>query len=112
MLALPRKADAIHGVAYPQRRGKADALDSRGRSRALLTTALVVSTFLLLLCSLAVGSRAIPLPDLVSALLHGGEADIENIVWDLRIPRTFVAYFAGAAIAAVSYTHLRAHETN
>ena len=99
MLALSRKADALHGVAGTQRGGKAAALDSRGRSRALLTTALVVSTLLLFLCSLVVGSRAIPLSDLFVALLHGGEADIENIVWDLRIPRTFLAYFAGAAIA-------------
>ena len=99
MLALPRKADAIHGAAGARHGGEAAALDSRGRSRALLTTALVVSTLLLLLCSLVVGSRTIPFPDLFAALLHGGEADIENIVWDLRIPRTFVAYFAGAAIA-------------
>ncbi len=99
MLALSRKAGAIHGVAGTQRGGKAAALDSRGRSLALLTTALVVSTLLLFLCSLVVGSRTIPLPDLFSALLHRGEAEIESIVWDLRIPRTFLAYFAGAAIA-------------
>ena len=89
MLALPRKAKAIHGAAGAGHGGTAVALDSRGRSRVLLTTALVVSTLLLLLCSLVVGSRAIPLPDLFSALLRGGEADIENVVWDLRIPRTF-----------------------
>lgn len=99
MLALSRKAGAIHGVAGTQRGGKAAALDSRGRSLALLTTALVVSTLLLFLCSLVVGSRAIPLSDMFVALLHRGEADIESIVWDLRIPRTFLAYFAGAAIA-------------
>ena len=99
MLALPRKADAIHGAAGTHHGDKAATLDSRGRSRARLATGLVVVTLLLFLCSLVVGSRAIPLPDLFSALLHGGEADIENIVWDLRIPRTFLAYFAGAAIA-------------
>ncbi|STC74472.1 FecCD family ABC transporter permease [Corynebacterium minutissimum] len=99
MLALPRKADAIHGAAGTHHDDKAATLDSRGRSRARLTTGLVIATLLLFLCSLVVGSRAIPLSDLFVALLHGGEADIENIVWDLRIPRTFVAYFAGAAIA-------------
>ena len=99
MLALPRKADAIHGAAGTHHGDKAATLDSRGRSRARLTMGLVIATLLLFLCSLVVGSRAIPLPDLFSALLHGGEADIENIVWDLRIPRTFLAYFAGAAIA-------------
>lgn len=99
MLALPRKADAIHGAAGTHHGDKAATLDSRGRSRARLTTGLVIATLLLFLCSLVVGSRAIPLSDLFVALLHGGEADIENIVWDLRIPRTFLAYFAGAAIA-------------
>ena len=99
MLALPRKADAIHGAAGTHHGDKAATLDSRGRSRARLTMGLVIATLLLFLCSLVVGSRAIPLPDVFSALLHGGEADIENIVWDLRIPRTFLAYFAGAAIA-------------
>ncbi|WP_083321301.1 iron ABC transporter permease [Corynebacterium sp. HMSC035E02] len=99
MLALPRKADAIHGAAGTHHDDKAATLDSRGRSRARLTTGLVIATLLLFLCSLVVGSRAIPLSDLFVALLHGGEADIENIVWDLRIPRTFLAYFAGAAIA-------------
>ncbi|WP_295807253.1 iron ABC transporter permease [uncultured Corynebacterium sp.] len=99
MLALPSKADARDGATGTQRGGKAAALDSRKRSRALLITALVVSSLFLLLGSLVVGSRAIPLPDLLAALFHGGEADIENIVWDLRIPRTFLAYFAGAAIA-------------
>ena len=82
-----------------QRRGKTAVLDSRKRSRALLITALVVSILLLLLCSLMVGSRAIPLSELFAAIFQGGEAEIENIVWDLRIPRTFLAYFAGAAIA-------------
>lgn len=82
-----------------QRRGKTAVLDSRKRSRALLITALVVSSLLLLLCSLMVGSRAIPLSELFAAIFQGGEAEIENIVWDLRIPRTFLAYFAGAAIA-------------
>lgn len=99
MLALPRKADAIHGAAGTHHGDKAATLDSRGRSRARLTMGLVIATLLLFLCSLVVGSRAIPLSDLFVALLHGGEADIENIVWDLRIPRAFVAYFAGAAIA-------------
>lgn len=99
MLALPRKADARDGVVGTQRRGKTAVLDSRKRSRALLITALVVSSLLLLLCSLMVGSRAIPLSELFAAIFQGGEAEIENIVWDLRIPRTFLAYFAGAAIA-------------
>lgn len=99
MLALPRKADAIHGAAGTRKSSKAATLVSRGRSRTRLTAALVASTLLLFLCSLVVGSRTIPFPDLFDALLHGGEADIENIVWDLRIPRTFVAHVAGAAIA-------------
>ncbi|OFM31694.1 hypothetical protein HMPREF2698_02010 [Corynebacterium sp. HMSC072A02] len=88
MLALPRNAGATRGE-----------LDSRGRGRVLLTTALVVVSLLLLACSLMVGSRSIALSELLPAFFHESQPEIENIVWDLRMPRTFLAYFAGAAIA-------------
>lgn len=65
----------------------------------LLTSALVVVSLLLLACSLVVGSRSIALSELLPAFLHESQPEIENIVWDLRMPRTFLAYFAGAAIA-------------
>ena len=65
----------------------------------MLLVAIILASLVLAVASLAVGSRSIP-PEEVIAALHGaGEQDIRDIVWNLRMPRTFLAYFAGAALA-------------
>lgn len=50
---------------------------------------------------LAVGSSAMPLSDLVSALFSGPDASDINatIVWSLRLPMTLTALFLGTALA-------------
>lgn len=50
---------------------------------------------------LAVGSSAMPLSDLVSALFSGPDASDINatIVWSLRLPMTLTALFVGTALA-------------
>ena len=50
---------------------------------------------------LAVGSSAMPLSDLVSALFSGPDASNINatIVWSLRLPMTLTALFVGTALA-------------
>ncbi|MEJ6013442.1 iron ABC transporter permease [Corynebacterium sp. H127] len=53
----------------------------------------------LLVVSLAVGSRALPLADVLSALAGNGPADIHNIVWGMRIPRGLLACLAGGSLA-------------
>ncbi|RLP70682.1 iron ABC transporter permease [Mycetocola reblochoni] len=53
----------------------------------------------LVMVSLAVGSREIPLADVVHALLHRDPADDQNlVVWELRVPRTVLAVLTGAAL--------------
>ncbi|WP_404801932.1 FecCD family ABC transporter permease [Brevibacterium aurantiacum] len=59
--------------------------------------ALVVLAVLLLL-SIAVGSKDIPLSVVVDSLLHNtGEGDA-YVVWDMRIPRTVVGLAVGVAL--------------
>lgn len=53
---------------------------------------------LLLLSSIAVGSKNISLPDVVDALLDNTGAGDAYVIWDLRIPRTVVALSVGVAL--------------
>src|SRR4051812_18583156 len=62
-----------------------------------LAVALAVLAFAALL-SLAVGTRSIPLGQVVDALLHGGDSQEVAIIRDLRIPRTLLGIAVGAAI--------------
>ena len=48
---------------------------------------------------IAAGSVSIPLPELVSALLHPGSDAISDIVWKLRLPRVLAAFSCGALLA-------------
>ena len=48
---------------------------------------------------LAAGSVAIPLPELLAALLQPGSDAISDIVWKLRLPRVFAAFSCGALLA-------------
>ncbi len=64
----------------------------------MLLVALILTSLALAVASLAVGSRSIPPGEVIAALHGAGEQDIRDIVWNLRLPRTFLAYFAGAAI--------------
>ncbi|MEE6262513.1 FecCD family ABC transporter permease [Plantactinospora sonchi] len=65
----------------------------------LVATAVLV---VLSLVSIAVGSRSIPLDDVVRALVDRGAPDIdpqvEAIVWGVRLPRTLLGLLVGAAL--------------
>ena len=65
----------------------------------MLLVAFILASLVLAVVSLAVGSRSIPPGEVIAALHGAGEQDIRDIVWNLRMPRTFLAYFAGAALA-------------
>ena len=71
----------------------------RAQSHKLLPVALILASLVLAVVSLALGSRSIPPGEVIAALHGAGEQDIHDIVWNLRMPRTFLAYFAGAALA-------------
>lgn len=72
---------------------------ARAQRHKMLLGTLILASLVLAVASLAVGSRSIPPGEAIAALHGAGEQDIRDIVWNLRLPRTFLAYFAGAALA-------------
>ncbi|MBM0262565.1 iron chelate uptake ABC transporter family permease subunit [Corynebacterium macginleyi] len=72
---------------------------ARGKGDTPFLAALILASLVLAVASLALGSRSIPPDEVIAALRGAGEQDIRDIVWNLRMPRTFLAYFAGAALA-------------
>ena len=83
----------------PTATGAAAPVMTRAQSHKLLLVALILASLVLAVASLALGSRSIPPGEVIAALHGAGEQDIRDIVWNLRMPRTFLAYFAGAALA-------------
>lgn len=65
----------------------------------ILFTLLAVLCAVLFVVDIAVGSVAIPLSEVVSALLGGGSAEVRSIVLDIRLVRAIVAVLAGAALS-------------
>ncbi|MFT4217493.1 MAG: iron chelate uptake ABC transporter family permease subunit [Micropruina sp.] len=53
-----------------------------------------------LLLSVAVGSKVIPLTTVIDALLHSTGKGDAYVIWDLRIPRTAVGFSVGLALGA------------
>ena len=65
----------------------------------ILVTLLIVLCAILLVVDIAVGSVAIPLSEVVSALFGGGSEEVRSIVIDIRLVRAVVAVLAGAALS-------------
>ena len=65
----------------------------------ILFTLLIVLCAVLFVVDIAVGSVAIPLSEVMSALLGGGSAEVRSIVLDIRLVRAIVAVLAGAALS-------------
>ena len=70
----------------------------KGRS-TILFTLLAALGALLFVVDIAVGSVAIPLSEVISALCGGGAAEVRSIVLDIRLVRAVVAVLAGAALS-------------
>ncbi len=70
----------------------------KGRS-TILFTLLVALCAVLFVVDIAVGSVAIPLSEVVSALCGGGSEQVRSIVLDIRLVRSVMAVLAGAALA-------------
>ncbi|WP_408918776.1 FecCD family ABC transporter permease [Corynebacterium kefirresidentii] len=92
-------ADSPAATATATATGAAAPVMTRAQSHKLLLVALILASLVLAAASLALGSRSIPPGEVIAALHGAGEQDIHDIVWNLRMPRTFLAYFAGAALA-------------
>ncbi len=65
----------------------------------ILFTLLAVLCAVLFVVDIAVGSVAISLSEVMSALLGGGSAEVRSIVIDIRLVRAVVAVLAGAALS-------------
>jgi iron complex transport system permease protein len=65
-----------------------------------LTFILLTCIGLALVASLAFGSTALGLADVVSALVGKASADVSIIMWEIRFPRALAALVAGAALGA------------
>ena len=65
----------------------------------ILFTLLAVLCAVLFVVDIAVGSVAIPLSEVVSALLGRGSAEVRSIVVDIRLVRAIVAVLAGMALS-------------
>ena len=63
------------------------------------------------LLSLAVGSRAIPLGEVLGALFQGVDSDDATVVTSQRLPRTLLGVLAGAALG-VAGALMQAHTRN
>ena len=70
----------------------------KGRS-TILFTLLAALCVVLFVVDIAVGSVAIPLSEVVSALCGGGAQEVRSIVLDIRLVRAIVAVLAGAALS-------------
>ncbi len=66
---------------------------------SILFTMLTVLCAVLFVVDIAVGSVAIPLSEVVSAMYGGGSEEIRSIVLDIRLVRAIVAVLAGLALS-------------
>lgn len=66
--------------------------------RPLLLAAALCVLVLLCLLSIAVGSRQIPLDQVLGALTGPHDTQVGRIVWDVRVPRTLLGVLAGSAL--------------
>ncbi len=65
----------------------------------ILFTLLTALCAVLFVVDIAVGSVAIPLSEMVSALCGGGSEEVQSIVLDIRLVRAVVAVLAGIALS-------------
>ncbi|MDN6795657.1 MAG: iron ABC transporter permease, partial [Propionibacterium sp.] len=91
------QSDDAHHSQVPPTRSPAES-HVPGARRSLLLVLLVVLVPLAA-ASLAVGSRVVPLETVVAALRDFSPTDdAQLVVRELRLPRTFIAVLAGAAL--------------
>ncbi|MFI8503403.1 FecCD family ABC transporter permease [Streptomyces sp. NPDC085524] len=68
-------------------------------SRSLVLTALVVTVAAMVCASLAIGTKAVPLSDVLAAI-SGSDAGDAVVVRELRMPRTFLGVLVGLSLGA------------
>lgn len=81
--------------------GIADGTRTRRHRRTMGLTGGIAVLVLLVLCSLAIGSRSIPLADTFAALwAFDPHNDLHLVIRESRLPRTIIALVAGMALGA------------
>src|SRR6185503_19572163 len=71
---------------------------STSRRLAISALVLAVGCVAVTAVGLMVGSRALPLTDVLAALAGQDRGDASIIVWDQRLPRTLLGLLVGAAL--------------
>ncbi|XRQ14397.1 FecCD family ABC transporter permease [Actinomadura welshii] len=85
-------------VPHPGKRTGRAAAGSPWAGRSLLLVGTLLLLAFLCVLSIAVGSRQIPLDQVMGVLTGPRDSQIGRIVWDVRVPRTLLGVLAGAAL--------------
>lgn len=97
--AVAPVSDLRDGRATPESvKPEHTPLAATNARRLLVVLACVAGLGFLLLLSVALGSKNIPLNAVLEALVNNTGQGDAYVIWDLRIPRTVVALCAGAAL--------------
>lgn len=83
---------------HPNPRARPKSVAQSGGLRLLGLLIAVAGLVVLMLLSVAIGSKDIPLPAVMDALLHNAGQDDAYIIWDMRIPRTAIGITVGLAL--------------
>lgn len=70
----------------------------RGPRRTVGLLSILAGLVVLLLLSVAVGSKALPLSEVIAALIDNSSEGDAYVIWSMRLPRTAVALAVGAAL--------------
>ena len=97
-LATTTGRPAATGVRAETEHRTRSGLLSGGRSRTFGLVAAAGILACLALGSVMIGNFSVHLSDVVGALSHGPETDVERVVRHVRIPRTVTGLLAGTAL--------------
>lgn len=87
------------GTNEAAERGLASHSCDRPRRRFIALAAGAVLLVLACIASMAIGSRSVPLSDMLDAMrFYDGTKDSHLVIWTLRLPRTIIAALAGASL--------------
>lgn len=86
------------GEATDKEDGERVGLADTNAQRLFWLLLALATLVLVVLASVAVGSKDIPLPTVIEALFHYNDSDDHAIIMALRVPRTILGLLVGAAL--------------
>lgn len=90
--------DKAEHVSASRDARRGTGLTANNASRALVLLLCLAALVFVVMLSISVGSRNIPLGVVWDAITAPADIDEHYVIWDLRIPRTLVAVVVGAAL--------------